>query len=101
MSGRPPHWPDDVEPLAIDELDKLGRNRRNELFWDGRRLRTQYSFTWPQTLLALLAAIASLATIGTGLNNFSLFLCARDVTVLGCPRPPTPALPPSPTAPKP
>ncbi len=74
MSGKPPHWPDDVEQLSIDELDKLGRNRNNELFWDGKRLRTQYTFTWPQTFLAAPAAIASLATVATGLNNFSLFL---------------------------
>ena len=87
MIDRPRHWPPDVEPLVIEEFEKLGRNARNELFWDGRPLvtRSQYLFTWPQIGLAILAALASIATLATGLNNASIFLCARGNTWLGCP----------------
>jgi hypothetical protein len=87
MSERPDHWPADVEPIVVEDIEKLGRNLKNELFWDGKRLitRSQYLFTWPQALLAFLAAIASLATIATGLNNASIFMCGRGVTWLGCP----------------
>ena len=87
MTGKPAHWPADVEPLVIEEFDKLGRNARNELFWDGQRLvtRSQFLLTWPQRGLAVLAALASIATVATGLNNASIYLCARGKTWLGCP----------------
>jgi hypothetical protein len=102
MSDKPPHWPADVEPLVIEEFEKLGRNARNELFWDGRRLisRSQYLFTWPQVGLAVLAAMASLATVATGLNNASIFLCARGHAWLGCPIAPA-TMPPAIAAPAP
>lgn len=86
MSVKPP-WPDGVEPLSVEEFDKLGITAKRELFWDSRRLitRSKFTLTTPQTMLALLAAVASAATIATGLNNASIFLCARDVHWLSCP----------------
>ena len=100
MTVKPRHWPRDVEPLVIEEFEKLGRNSRNELFWDGQRLvtRSQFLLTWPQRGLAILAALASLATIATGLNNASIFLCARGKTWLGCPATAAPAVPAPPQA---
>jgi hypothetical protein len=90
MTERPKHWPSGVTPVGIEDLDRLGINGRNELFWDGRRMitRSKVYLTFPQTILAVLATIASLATIATGLNNASVFLCARDIHWLGCPAPP-------------
>ena len=87
MTDKPGNWPPDVEPLVNEEFEKLGRNSRNELFWDGKRLitRSQFLLTWPKRIIAILAAIASLATIATGLNNASIFLCARGITWLGGP----------------
>jgi hypothetical protein len=92
---RPASWPADVHPIGLEELDHLGINAKNELFWDGRRIVTRNKFylTWPQILLAYLAAVASLATIATGLNNASVFLCARNLYWLGCPSAPS-AIPP-------
>ncbi|MBV9786306.1 MAG: hypothetical protein JO264_21095 [Acidisphaera sp.] len=104
MTRKPAGWPDDVEPLSIEEFEKLGINARSELFWDGHRLitRSKFYLTLPQTLLAFLAAVASIATVATGLNNAAVFLCARDVHWLGCPAPsaalrPLPAPQPTPT----
>jgi len=84
---RPSHWPDGVERLFIEDMQKLGRNSKNELFWDGKPIvtRNQYVFTNYQRALAILAIIASLATILTGLNNASVFMCGRGVNWLGCP----------------
>jgi hypothetical protein len=102
---RPQHWPSDVEPLFIEDMQKLGRNKRNELFWDGKPIvtRNQYVFTNYQRALAILAIIASVATILTGLNNAAVFMCGRGVDWLGCPLLPQPAaakifleLPPTP-----
>ncbi len=100
LSDKPRHWPPDVEPLVIEEFDKLGRNARNELFWDGQRLvtRSQDPLTWPQRGLALLAALASIATVATGLNNASAFLCARGKHWLGCPATVAAPVPTPPTA---
>ena len=96
MSDKPEHWPKDVHRLDVEGLEKLGANSRNELFWDGKRLVTRLHLTWPQRVIAFLAAIASLATIATGLNNASIFLCGRGIGWLGCPH----ALPvPATTAP--
>jgi hypothetical protein len=98
MTDRPKHWPPDVEPLTVEEFEKLGRNAQNELFWDGRPLvtRSQYLFTWPQIGLAVLAALASVATVATGVNNASIYLCARGKTWLGCPSVAASAVPPPP-----
>jgi hypothetical protein len=83
----PAHWPEGVFPLYIEEFQKLGRDKKNALFWDGKPFVTknQYVFTGYQIFLSILAIIASIATISTGTNNLSLFLCARGVNLLGCP----------------
>jgi hypothetical protein len=87
--ARPAHWPEDVDPLYIEDFQKLGRNEKNELFWDGKPLvtKSQYIFTGYQIFLSVLAIIASIATIATGLNDTSVFLCGRDVRLLSCPVP--------------
>jgi hypothetical protein len=43
----PEHWPEGVFPLYIEEFQKLGRDKKNALFWDGKPLVTknQYVFT--------------------------------------------------------
>ncbi len=82
MSGS--GWPDDVKPITVGDLKRLGLGPDNQLFWDGRavEIRRKLSLTWPQSILATLAAVA---TIMTGLNNASVYLCARDIHILGCP----------------
>jgi hypothetical protein len=91
MSGRPTDPPNapptGIQPVSLDDLGRLGINKNNELFWDGKRLVTsrRISLTVPQTVLAVLAALASLATVVTGVNNAAVFLCARDIHWLTCP----------------
>jgi hypothetical protein len=84
---KPPHWPDDVEPMAVEEFEKLGINAKNELFWDGRpiELRRSIVLTTPQRFIAFLAILATLATIATGFNNATVFLCGRGIQWLSCP----------------
>ncbi len=90
MSDPGRRWPDGVEPVSVEEFGKLGINAKSELFWDGRRIVTgsRIRLSPPQSVLAVLAALASLATLATGLNNASVFLCAREIHWLGCPAPP-------------
>ncbi len=89
-----PHapWPAGVKEIGVGDLRRLGLDGDNQLYWDGRRVEVRRTLvlTWPQRLIAVLAVLASLATIATGLNNLSLFLCARGYHWLGCPLPPHP-----------
>jgi hypothetical protein len=95
-----------VDPIGIEDLRRLGIDTRNQLFWDGQavEVRRTLVLTFWQKVLAVLA---SLATIATGANNLSLFLCGRDIHWLGCPAatPPlviaAPAPPPAPPRPMP
>lgn len=80
--------------MAPQDLKRLGTDAKNQLYWDGERVRTRLTLSLPQTIVAVLAALASLATIFTGLNNASIFLCARGVTLLGCPSTATAPMPP-------
>ena len=93
----PGRWPPDVTPIGIEDLDKLGLNPRNQLFWNGKRIevRNRLDLTRLQkTFAVIVSAFAILGAIGgflTGLNNASIFLCAREIHWLTCPAPP-PAL---------
>jgi hypothetical protein len=87
----PDGWPSDVVPIGIEDLSKLGLNRRNQLFWNGKRIevRNRLDLTRLQKTFAVIVSLfAVLGGIGgfvTGLNNASIFLCARNVQWLGCP----------------
>ena len=84
-------WPADVEPISLEDLGRLGINARQELFWDGHRVevRRRFILTGFQKLVAFIVSIcAILGGLGgfvTGFNNATVFLCARDITVLSCP----------------
>ena len=85
MADVPPGWPADVKPMVLQDLKRLGTDKNNRLYWDGKLVRTPFILTTPQAALAVLAALASIATVFTGLNNVSVFLCARGVTWMTCP----------------
>ncbi|HVY17425.1 MAG TPA: hypothetical protein VHB27_19540 [Rhodopila sp.] len=86
-----PRWPDGVEPVGVEDLNRLGIDSRNQLYWDGQRIeiRRVLELTrlqkWFAAMAAVVGLLAGLSTIATGLNNASVFLCARQIAVLGCP----------------
>jgi hypothetical protein len=79
----PESWPPGVTPIGIEDLEKLGLNVRNQLFWDGKRIevRNRLDLTRIQKTFAVIVSVfAVLGAMGgfvTGLNNASIFLCAR------------------------
>ena len=94
MSGAsPPNWPQGVDPIGLDDLNRLGIDAENQLYWDGHRIEIRRLFVltrlqkWFAAGVTIVGLLAGLATIATGINNASVFLCARHVTVLTCPVP--------------
>lgn len=97
MEERPQErWPADVTPIGVEDLDRLGLDGRNQLFWDGKRVevRNRLDLSRLQKLLAVVVSVfAVLGALGgfvTGFNNASVFLCARDIHWLSCPVAPAP-----------
>ena len=92
----PEDWPPDVTPIGIEDLGRLGLNARNQLFWNGKRIevRNRLDLTKVEKTLAVVVSFfAVLGAIGgfvTGLNNASIFLCARDIHWVTCPIEPAP-----------
>lgn len=87
----PDEWPASVSPIGVEDLGRLGIDPGNQLFWDGKRIevRNRLDLTRVQKVFAVVFSVfAVLGAIGgfvTGLNNASVFLCARDVHWLSCP----------------
>lgn len=102
MSATAPRgWPKDVIPVSIEDLDRLGINSDNQLFWDGKRIEIRQSLvlTGLQKTVAVVVSIcAILGGLGgfvTGFNNASVFLCARGNHYLTCPPPASPVAAPA------
>ena len=87
-------WPQNVEAIGLEDLQRLGLDRDNQLYWDGRRVEIRRSLHltgFQKAITAIVTVCAVLGGLGgavTGLNNASVFLCGRGVTWLGCPPPP-------------
>jgi hypothetical protein len=65
----------------------------HQLYWDGNpiEIRRSIVLTRLQKRIAVIATIvglfAGIATIATGINNASIFPCARHISWLSCPKP--------------
>lgn len=92
----PAPWPDGVAPVGVEDLDRLGIDAQDQLFWDGRRIeiRRRLDLTRLQKLAAILVTLfAVLGGIGgffSGATDAAAFLCARHLHWLSCPLPPPP-----------
>jgi hypothetical protein len=75
------------DPITAANLAKLSVDDSNRLYWNGQQIRTRLQLNWWQAIVAVLAVIASLATICTGLNNLTIMVCSRgvDFPLIGCP----------------
>ncbi len=86
-----PGWPAGVQRLDVEDLERLGIDSGNQLFWDGSRVEVtrRLDLTGLQKILAAVVAVcAVLGGLGgfmSGLNSGTEFLCARGVTWLSCP----------------
>lgn len=93
-SGDPDDWPKDVRQIGVGDLRRLGIDSRDQLFWDGRpvEIRRPLVLTRPQKLItAIVTVFAVLGGFGgfvSGVNNASVFLCARHIQWLSCPAEP-------------
>ena len=89
----PPRWPSGVEPIGMEDLNRLGIDSSHQLYWDGHRIEIWRSIVltrfqaWVTFVVTIVGLLAGFATIATGINNASVFLCARHITLLTCPVP--------------
>jgi len=80
-----------VKPIEVDDLNRLGISDDKQLFWDGRRIEIRRPLVltgFQKAVAVVVTACAILGGIGgfvTGVNNASVFLCARQLQWLGCP----------------
>ena len=87
--------------IGVDDLGRLGIDKANQLFWDGRRIEIRRPLVltgFQKSVAAVVTVCAILGGLGgfvTGLNNASVFLCARNVHWLSCPAAAPPSAPPS------
>ncbi len=91
MNAPPPAWPNGVEPIGMEDLNRIGIDSQRQLYWDGHRIEIRRSIVltrvqkWVAAIVTVVGLLAGLATIATGYNNAAIFLCARQVTLLTCP----------------
>ncbi len=67
-------------PISLDDLDRMGINSKNELFWDGKQVevRTRLNLTWPQTVGAVLVGAAALCGgFASAANDGTEFTCRQ------------------------
>lgn len=87
-STNPGDWPPEVRRIGVEDLERLGIDASNRLYWDGKRVEVQVGLTRLQKLLAfvigLCAVLGGLGGFVTGLKDASEFLCARGHHWLSC-----------------
>lgn len=90
-SEAPQGWPPGVEPIGVENLARLGLDEGNRLFWDGRQVEMRRVLTLTRMQKSVAAVVTTFAVLGglggflSGINNASLFLCARGIAWLSCP----------------
>ena len=90
MSGQRGGWPTEVRPSGVEDLERLGLNSENQLFWDGKRIEVRQTLTltklqkWLTVIVSVCAILGGLGGFVTGFNNATVFLCGRGITWLSC-----------------
>ena len=90
MSGQRDGWPTEVRPIGVEDLERLGLNSENQLFWDGKRIEVRQTLTltklqkWLTVIVSVCAILGGLGGFVTGFNNATVFLCGRGITWLSC-----------------
>lgn len=90
MSGQRGGWPTEVRPIGVEDLERLGLNSENQLFWDGKRIEVRQTLTltklqkWLTVIVSVCAILGGSGGFVTGFNNATVFLCGRGITWLSC-----------------
>jgi hypothetical protein len=68
------NWPKDVRRVSLEQLDHLGVDSQQRLYWDGKRIKTGLDLTWPQTIGGLIIAVATvLAALGSCIQGWTAY----------------------------
>jgi hypothetical protein len=67
-------WPEEVESVDVDSINRLGIDQQGRLYWNGVPVVTSYRFTARQTIAALIVALASIAGgIGSAVQGWAAY----------------------------
>lgn len=58
-SDTPPGWPAGVRPITFDEINSLGVDSENRLYWEGKRLTHDIRFTFLQKIAAFITVTST------------------------------------------
>jgi hypothetical protein len=92
-------WPPGVQPIGIEDLDRLGLNADNELFWDGKRVEIRRALVLTTfqkvgaVIVSICAILGGIGALVSGVKDGAEFSCAREITWLSCPAPVAPPAP--------
>jgi hypothetical protein len=81
-----PKLPDGIEEISWDNLRRLGIDRDNHLYWDGRQVQTrsQMGFTFWQKAGAFLVVLGALGALVQGIDAGYDFGCKLHWWTQGC-----------------
>jgi hypothetical protein len=74
IKGSKSSWPPGVRTISLDEVDLLGVDRNNRLYWDGRPVEVSRRLTGWQTFGAfLVGTFVVLGAIGSFAQGWSVY----------------------------
>jgi hypothetical protein len=75
------NWPQGVRPMSWDALGRLGVDDTNQIYWDGKRLKTEVKLGWfasiAAVVLALSTVVAAAATTLMAYTDWQRFLAGN------------------------
>jgi hypothetical protein len=78
-------------PISLDDLDRMGINGNNALFWDGKQVevKSRLDLTWQQAVGAILVGVAAICgSLASAANDGSEFTCRQWHVFCGSEPPP-------------
>lgn len=80
--------PSEVRPISADDLNRLGIDSSNRLYWDGRVVEVRRRLVLSRLQQSVALAVSAAAVLGglgaaaSGVKDGAEFLCARGHTHL-------------------
>jgi hypothetical protein len=83
---REPKLPDGIHEITWNDIRRLGIDRHNQLYWDGRQVQTRswLDFTFWQKVGAFIVVLGALGALAQGVDAGYDFGCKLHWWTQGC-----------------